>query len=283
VATRRFREKGSRGTAVTGSFVPFKQPTAPPPNYYDPALDAQGRASGRGLQQLLDDLKTAGDRAGTQLGLDQGALATSKARELSDFTTRSTQAGQDHTTNLASILRNYTRLGTQQASAGTAAGMTGGGGFFAAAKAARDANQGLDTSAENTAYGRLVNSLNDTHKRFGEDASTQADAIQRGYDYGVQDRGTQGGRARIENQFFQGDINDQRVYQGTQNGYIAPTKPSNEFTSPGGQPYRLSVETGGVVVARDPSGKELWRRHRGGGPVVVNQHAQPSGLSPIAR
>jgi hypothetical protein len=243
--------------------APTDQP--PPPGYYDPALDAQGRASDRGLAQMLQDLGKQGTRAEDQYTIDKGQinqgadwsladLLRGSQREGADFTQSTGRLNQDHGTNLADILRNYQRLGTSQAGAATAAGV-GSGGTFAAAKAARDANQGLDQTAENTQFGRAMTDATTAHTRFGEDNTTSVDRTNvsrnqqlgdagRLYGYGVVDRGDAAQRGSTENTFFNQDLGASKLYQAGQQGYVAPGTPLPNYEN-----YSISKKkkTGTVV------------------------------------
>jgi hypothetical protein len=253
VATKKktYTDSGLKSVTPLRATPTIPEPSAPPPGFYDPALDAQGRASDRGLEQLLQDLGKGGTRAEDQRTIDKGQvnqtadwsladLLTGKNREGEDYGTATGRLGEDHATNLASILRNYSRLGQSQAGAAVSQGLLGGS-TFAKAKAARDENQGLDTTAENTQFGRQGADLLSQHNRFGEDYTTQTGRvgtqrdqqlgdIERLFGYGVVDRADQGQRATNENTFFHQDLGGQRLYQAGQAGWTAPAPPAQPFT-----------------------------------------------------
>jgi hypothetical protein len=203
-------------TQMLGGFSPFEAPTSPPPGFYDPALDAQGRASDRGLDQLLADLRKQGTRSEDQRTLDRGDIERTAGESLADLLRQSgregedygtatgrlgedfgrskSRLGEDHTTNSEAIGRNYQRLGASQSQSAVAAGASGG--YFAGAAKARAANQGLDQGAEDRAFGRSSQDLQTgfdrtgadllrDHMRFGEDASTQTTRIGDAKDRGL--------------------------------------------------------------------------------------------------
>lgn len=230
-------------TTKPPTFTATPTTVTPPAGFYDPALDAQQRAGDRGLAQMLQDLGKAGTRADDQLRVDKGQinqgadwsladLLTGKNREGEDYSTATGRAGEDHSTNLATIGRNYQRLGSSQAGSAVQAGV-GSGGTFAAAKAARDTNQGLETTAENTGFNRSTADMLTQHNRSGEDYTTQKGRVEttrgqqlgdadRLYGYGVVDRADTGQRATDENTFFGQDTGAQKLYQAGQQGWVAP-------------------------------------------------------------
>jgi hypothetical protein len=248
------------------AFTPYTAPTAPPAGTYDPALDSQLGAVQRGLGYTLGGLDTQGQRAEVDYGQQTHDLTTQRDQTLADllrnhtradadFTTNSSRLGEDHTTNLDSITRNYQRLGAQQTGADIGAGTATQGGTLAAALKARQANQGLDDDAENRSFGRASTDLNTAHQREGEDFTTANDrttsyyndptygtlaqsatAYQRGQD----DISTQRGQAGIEATQFGLDTTAQKNFQAQQAGYVAPARPSNEFSDAKGS-YKLVI------------------------------------------
>ncbi|WCB94490.1 hypothetical protein DSM104299_03227 [Baekduia alba] len=211
----------SPATTKPPTFTATPTTVTPPAGYYDPALDAQGRASGRGLDQLLQDLGKAGTRADDQLRIDKGQITQGRDWSLADLLTGKNREGEDYSTATNDLSTSFKRLASSQAGNALQAGV-GEGGTFAAAKAARDTNQAHDQSG-----------LDTQHTRFGEDYSTQTgrvktssqqqlDDADRLYGYGVVDRADTGQRATNENTFFGQDLGAQKQYQAGQQGWVAP-------------------------------------------------------------
>lgn len=247
-------------------YTPYVAPTAPPAGTYDPNLDAQNGAVQRGLGYTLGGIDTQGQRSETDYGVQVHGLTTERDQTLADLLKGHTRAGQDfdqsgqrlgedHTTNLETIGRNYERLGAQQAGAAIGAGTATQGGTLAAALKARQANQGIDDAAENRSFGRATTDLGTARSREGEDYSTQTGRVSTAYDdptygalaqagtayqRGIDDRATSAGQAGVEAGQFGLDTTAQKNFQAQQAGYVAPAKPSNEF-SDGKGPYKLVI------------------------------------------
>jgi hypothetical protein len=263
------------------AFKPYQPPTAPPPGYYDPALDSQERAAQRGFVDLQQDTDTAQAR-------DRTALITNAGRGSEDYGTSTGRMNEDFQTSLAGLLRNrargtqdyqtgnqdrtrnYQQLGNRQTQTAVNQGVTGGG-ALAAAVAARSENQGREQTAADTQYGR-----------FQEDSSSQesglrtslqrglADALTafnrgredlgQGYGYNTDDRATTLGRSGRELGFYQQDVGAQRFFQAGQSGWAPPGRgepggaPSNEFRDKTGTAYRV-IMRGGQKVYVDQYGR----------------------------
>jgi hypothetical protein len=263
-ALRRFNKRMGAGQKKRG-FQPFSTPTSPPPGFYDPALDAQLGNANRGLQYHLDDLTTAGERAGSQLGIDTESVNRNQARSLADLMTEATRAQQDHQAALDELGRRFTRLGQGQAQAASAAGLAGGA--LQAAAQARAQNQAIAQQPIDTAFQRTNENIGTQRQRVNEDAGLSLADLQRQFGYGAADRSTDETRSQIENTNFGQDIGAEKFFQAGQAGYVLPSAPSNEFTGPGG-PYQVRVE-GGQDVGYDPQGNVLFRRPRGGASVLA--------------
>lgn len=206
------------------TFTPTPTTVTPPAGYYDPSLDAQGRAGGRGLTQLLQDLAKAGSRADSQLAIDKGQINQGADWSLADLLTGHNREGQDYTQNTADLGQSYQRLGVSQAGRAAQAGLLGGG-TFAAAAAARGANQAHDQAGLDLAHSRANEDYNTqagTNGRINTVRQQQLDNADRLYGYGVADRGDQGQRATDENTFYQQDLGAQKLYQAGQAGWVAP-------------------------------------------------------------
>jgi hypothetical protein len=184
----------------------------PPPGYYDPALDAAERASGRGLGDLRLDTDTANARAST-------GYLTTQQRAGEDYETFTGRLGQDHATQTGLLARRFRQLGQAQAGAAVSQGVAGsGGGTFAAARAARQENQGLEQSVLDTGRDRGLADALRARGRLLDDAGTD-------YQYGVSDRSLGLERAERENTLFGQDTAAQRAHQAAAAGYVPP-KPS---------------------------------------------------------
>lgn len=184
-------------------------PSKPPAGYYDPALDAAERASGRGLGDLRIDTDTANQRAGT------GYLQTTQ-RAGEDYGTFTGRIGEDHATNSGLLARRFRQLGQQQAGAAVSQGVAGvGGGTFAAARAARQENQGIEQKGLDTGRDRSLADALRARDRLSEDAGT-------GYQFGVDDRALGLQRAERENTLFGQDTAAQREFQAAAAGYVPP-------------------------------------------------------------
>jgi hypothetical protein len=248
------------------AFTPYTAPTSPPAGTYDPTLDSQLGAVQRGLGYTLGGLDTTGQRAEVDYGQQTHDLTTQRDQSLADllsshtratqdFATQGARLGEDHTTNLDTITRNYQRLGAQQAGAAQQAGVATEGGTLAAALKARTANQGLDDTAENTSYGRATSDLATQQQRESDDYATQTGRVTSAYNdptygslaqagtayqRGIDDRATQAGQAGIEATQYGLDTTAQKNFQAQQAGYVAPARPSNEFSDAKGS-YKLDI------------------------------------------
>lgn len=193
-----------RGSAPQGftSFLPFKAPANPPPGSYDPQIDAQVRAAGRGLGDTQADVGRDRQRMTDDAGIRIGDLTQQRDRTLAD------------------TLRGYQQQGVRQGASAQEQGVARGG-TLQAALAARTENQGRDTT------------------RLGEDFKRSVDGVNLGVERGNTDFDQTLTRAGRENTFFGQDAGEQRFFQAGQAGWEAPTKPANEFTSKGGTAYRV--------------------------------------------
>lgn len=165
------------------AFIPTVLPTRPPPGTYDPALDAQERASGRGLAQLREDYDPLTGRLSKRLQddylLEIGDVDRESGRTLADALRRQqrqaqefanaradldlsyTRGSEDYNRALGDLTRNFQRLGSAQTQAARRAGVARGG-TLAQALARRTENQG---------YARQPLDVN--YQRMGEDRQTQ--------------------------------------------------------------------------------------------------------------
>jgi hypothetical protein len=253
-----------------GGFSPFAAPERPPPGTYDPSIDAQVRASGRGLGDLQQDTGIANQRGQDDFLTGQGELqraldrrladaGTERTRHHSDFEqllgdigTARTREGEDYGTSLANLGRRYDQLGTSQAERATAAGFVPGGGALQQALEKRMANQAIDRQPIDTSHTRAgqdfaereANARNLENRDVadysslvgsgGQDGRLQEDfqsQLGLGLSRGNEDRANTLARAGRENDQFGLDASAQRWFQATQAGYDPPGRPANQVGS----------------------------------------------------
>ena len=170
--------------------------TQPPSGSYDPALEAQRRASHRGLEDLEQDtrrgehfaerdlehalrgihINTARHRF--DLNRQFGRGVTKLANQESDTKKDAGRQEEDFHTRLADIGRQFAELGQRQGEGSNAAGVNDAG-TAAASAAARGRNQTLAEAPIHTAEGRLH-----------EDLLTALDRIAQSHGYLEQDLAT---------------------------------------------------------------------------------------------
>lgn len=243
-------------------FTPFKAPVNPPPGTYDPSIDAQVRASGRGYGDLSQDYTVGKTRAQDDYLVATGDLTTSRDRSLSDLLAARSRAGEDYNANIAGLDRSYLRLGDQQTQAANAAGVLGGG-VLAQALAKRTANEAIDRAPIDTNYNRYLADSQTQESRLGQDYAENADKLSLGLDRAYGTGGDQTialARAGRENTQLGIDATEARWGQARGTGYVAPQKPASEHTDPRtGQVFRLVRTPSGQLVRLLPSGQTVRR------------------------
>lgn len=272
--------------AAVTTWQPWQAPIAPPAGSYDPTLghttvgpDGQLYGSGglagqaqRGYDNLTGDVSDLNARDNSELGFTVDGLKRQKGRTLADLLQSRTREGQDYTQATADLGQNYARLATSQAGNAVMSGVAQGG-TFAAALAARAANQGHDQTSLDLQHTRFDddNTMATTrvNEDYGEDDLGAIGQARRQAGYGITDRLSQLGTAGLENQNYQTDLGDQRWYQAGAAGYAPPAKgaaggqPANEFTSPDGSSYRIVVR-GTRRYRQAPDGTEQFLGTRPG-------------------
>lgn len=269
----------SVGASSVAAFGPALGPTSPPPGSYDPSIDAQIGQSSRGLQDLLGSYITnfgepgtaLGGRAGADLATGQGRIAeqlangsqdlnTTSGRTLADLLTASTRAGEDHTTQVADLGRQYARLGDAQRQSAESAGV-GGGGALAQALAKRTENEAHDQAPIDTAFSRSAADNASQVARTNEDTATGLSRLQTGASEQGADLVTNASRqsqdaltgllsAQRENTNFGLDANNQKLFQANQplaGGAPAPFAPVS--SAPAGTKVVAGVSSTGVKGA----------------------------------
>lgn len=182
------------------SWTPWQVPQAPAGSY-DPTIDAQQGAVGRGLADQVYDFNTGQarnltdygvgqsqiqqgfDRGTQDLGLQRQAGQTSYDRALADlglssnrltqdYETNTGRVGEDYRTNVAALTRNYGQLADSQRQAGAKAGVLRGGALLQAA-AKRATNQGIQQQGIDTGFQRTSQDLKSSLDRGTQDIGTQ--------------------------------------------------------------------------------------------------------------
>jgi len=227
-----------------------------PPGSYDPILDANLRASERGLANLRADIEPdtgiqriraqddylVGDaeiqqaqkRAGEDYNTATGNVNTGYQRNLTDLLKARAQGSEDYGTSIAGVQRGFANLGTNQAGQQRKAGVWQGGAVAQAAQK-RAANEQLARAPIDTAYQRFVADSTQTEGRLNEDKGRSLADLLRARTRGDEDLGTQSlklstgfgrqnadwttqlQRAASEQEAFAGDTLDAKVAQFLQN------------------------------------------------------------------
>lgn len=171
--------------------------TQPPPFTYDPAIEAERRASQRGLSDLLQDLARQRRYARQDFGttkkdyrreLKRGTQDYSRdlkrglqniGQKRSDVALRQQRGTEDFTADLQNLTRRFNVLGNQQTQQANAAG-TLGGGVAGAAAARRAENFQVARSPIDTAQARLNQDTQTDLSRLGLDETRLQEDINRG-------------------------------------------------------------------------------------------------------
>jgi hypothetical protein len=250
------------GNSPFGAFKPYQPPN--PAGYYDPALDAQQRAAGRGYLDTQQDTALAGTRAAVDYGLDTDDITRSYTRGLADIGTQRGYENENYTRNVGLLTRQYGQLARRQAEGARRYGVTSGGiALLSAAKRAE--NQGIEQQTADIAHTRALTGFDTSTTRLGEDRTSAQGRLDLGYGRGVDDRTLALSRAGRENTFFGTDIGAQKAYQAAQAGYTAPAPgtpggmPRNERVLPGGGHVRTQT-VGGITYTYDKTGKIISRK-----------------------
>lgn len=232
-----------------------------PTGSYDPTLDAQLGQSQRGLGDLRQDTETANTRDTVDYGFQQDTLKQQRDRQFADLD-RQVQALQ----------RGYSRLGGRQTESVNAAGLLRGGAMLQAA-AKRQANEVIDRQPIETARARVAEDTDQALQRLALDyAPPSADNPLGGRRF--QDRTTALTRGEREGAQFGIDVNNQKLYQASQVGYVAPGRgdpggiPRNERVTATGVHTRTQ-RVGGTVYTFDQHGNVIKRRPAKGYAQVV--------------
>lgn len=250
------------------------------------------RQRGEGQQ----DMALAGMRAAQDFNTQRSDAAAGYARStadtrqsldrgVADLLTQRSRAGEDYGKNTQLLGRRYGILGASQTQRAQQQGSAEGG-FFAAAKAARAENQGIEQGALDTGFRRFgessalseqrlrdssaqslqrqgedqwkrVAGIGQAQQRYTADAGTRWKRLTEGTDRALADSGLKYQRAgenaaqtlrraERENKFFGQDIAANRFYQSRTSGFIPATRPDNEKGTGAGT-YREVKGKGGAI------------------------------------
>jgi hypothetical protein len=256
----------------TRRFTPYRPLMRPPPGSYDPALDASGRASNRGITDLKQDIgyDKSGAPTGTQSkrAYDDWLLAQNRVNyqtgnTLGDILRQRGYEGQDYGTATGNLQRNYTNLANQQLQSANAAGVLHPG-LDQHQAALRAGNQGLEQGTLDTAHSRAVTGFDIGAQRTSEAHDQSIADLGLGYQRGTEDRQQQLSRAQRENTFYQGDLSQSRRYE-SKGRFNPPAKPKGEHVV-GKFAYRdtghgLTVSKDGTVRTRNQLKRFLTRHN----------------------
>ena len=236
-------------------WTPFVAPTRPPPGTFDPALDQQERAAGRGLSDLMMDVERDTARSDNDFTTATGNVERQRGEGLADLMLSRSRGIQDFD-------RRYSRLAGAQTEAINAAGALGGGALAQAMKK-RAANRAYDES-------RFLADNEQARTRLGEAATRDLGALGLSHQRAGEDRTTGLTRAQREGTFLGQDINESRMFQAKAAGWIPEEKPKGEGQQAGlhyrriaaGAPGKLGDQfmlTTGRVLGRNEFLEKLKR------------------------
>lgn len=223
-----------------GGFPQFVAPTTPPPGTYDPSLDAQLAAAGRGYGDLQSQTGIDNQRAQDDFTLGSGHLQTLLDQALGDLSTGRTNAHTDYERAVGDLVQNYSRLGNRQAQGQAQATADGGAsGALQQSLEKRMANEAHDRVPLDTAEHRSVDAYNTAVDRAKSGEAYDVGQLGLGLSRGNEDRANALGIAGRENAQFGTDIGAQRWFQATQMGYDPPQKPAGLHIDSSGRQSRL--------------------------------------------
>jgi hypothetical protein len=256
--------RGRRAPNAGRSFTPFQAPTRPPTGTYDPVLDAQERASQRGLADLVADTDLNRTRSASDYAVGLGELGRQVGYQRSDMNLGLQRTVADHANAIGGIQRDFRNLGTAQAQQSAAQGVSRGGTVLAAAMK-RAENEAITRAPVDLALGRYQQDYGTNMQRLTENEQFQRGQLGSQYQRYGEDLTTGLSRARRETTQFGLDTAESRFFQAQQSGWEAPTRPGAEhrrgpvtYRVRGQGPGRKYTLPNGRVLTRD-EWVNLWR------------------------
>lgn len=204
--------------------APWKPPTRPPPGKYDPALDAQVRASDRGYHDLQQDTSRDQGRLLSDFGINNTAAQYQGATRLADAFTSGTRLTEDHARATGDLARNFQQLGDQQASQANAQGVMSPG-QLAAALQARNVNQQREQGVLDLSKTRGLADLRTGADRAMYAMNTTQGNLGLALTRGNEDLATALSRGGREHTAFGLDTNAERFYNARAGGWVPPKRP----------------------------------------------------------
>jgi hypothetical protein len=222
--------------------------TRPPSGFYDPALDQQLAAAGRGLKDLRQDTEKYGARASDDLSIATNRTNQQAGYSLSDLARNQGRETQDYWTARQSLARNYGNQASSQLQAGNSAGLLSGG-FLAQAARKRAANQQLDVTALGTTNRRRLQDEATAKGRIVTARDQHLGDLNLNYLRGTEDRGTNLTMATREFRNYGVDVGETRFYEARNAGWTPP-------------PLGRRRRRGGISHSGPPHGPRATGRRR---------------------
>lgn len=218
--------RGGDGGGTDGAQAPAAPaaPARPPAGYYDPALDAQLRASQRGLIDLRQDTELGDARAAQDYTFGMEGYGRERARGYEDILRSRDRGYEDIDRQVMLLQRGYQQLARRQGEGNRLAGVMSPG-MLAKQMQIRAANMAIEQQPLTTARTRLGEDYGRSYARIGEDYNVGTGRLGVDYARGGFDRGTALTRAEREQGEFGLDIGEQQRYQATQAGWVPPIPP----------------------------------------------------------
>ena len=258
-----------------------------PTGYYDPSIDAQERATGRGLSDLIGDTYRGNERGTSDFTLGMGDIGRQRAdlqadyqrsmargdedygegvgdlernymRNQTDLLTNRSQTGEDYQKSLTDLTRQYTRLANNQGQKSRQMGvMPGQGGFAAQAGRKRAENQALDRAPMDTNFNRAMAASSLSESRLGEDRTENLSDMLRSYERGKDDLNWSLARNNQALDRSGGDlgIGYQRGYEDRQTTLDRGAREAQEFTQDAAAARQASARTPVVTTATAANAK----------------------------
>lgn len=224
--TRQAAKGFNKGVAQVNQAAAAKQP---PYGTYDPSLDQQLRAAGRGLGDLINTARQTNSRNTQDLNIGLSNITNAQGTgaydtSLADLLTARQRGQQDYQTATQDRQRQYGILANHQAEQAAAAGVLGGAIQQAAQK--RAANQDREQGLADQAYQRFVTDSNTDQTRLGNTRDQGEAALrltaQRQFEDLYDPETGKVTLAQRELPIFAQDTNELRIAQAKQAGLLPP-------------------------------------------------------------